>query len=582
MDMEKKTPSAFRKVFNLLGKNKASFATALLLCSATEPIYQIGFTFGYKYIINGIEFKNASMLINSVIALIAVVVVYNIIQPISGYYYEREVYKPTISIERDLLRSVMQMPLSFFTKTHSGNILSRVTNDLGSVSQFFKEHCYDIANQIILGIGALVSLILLDIRFLPIIVAFGLMSLFINNRFKNRFYRLNQQLQIRMSKTNELINDLVVGLPIIKVFRAEKAFQKKYQHGYQDVTDTNNTLNKTSIKKNAVDTLISSMSFFTILALGVLFYHQKSLTLGDLSAILALQGSVVGFFVNLGNYINNYKSSLAGAQRIFEFLDMEKEDNTPRLRDVRRLSGDSAEGIVFDHVYFQYDKEKQTLQDVTMNFNKNTFTAIAGMSGGGKTTLLKLLLKFYPPEQGNIRLFGRDITEFGADELRSMVAYIEQTPVLLHDTIYRNICCGLDNVPMDEVINAARQAGAHEFIAELPEQYDTVIGPKGMQLSGGQMQRIAIARAIIKKAPVVIFDEPTSALDYESEATIISYIKSYSQNHIVLLVAHRMTNIIQADYIYVLEEGTVAEEGTYKQLMESKGRLYELHKAAKK
>ena len=134
---------------------------------------------------------------------------------------------------------------------------------------------------------------------------------------------------------------------------------------------------------------------------------------------------------------------------------------------------------------------------------------------------------------------------------------------------------------MEEVINAARQAGAHEFIAELPEQYDTVIGPKGIQLSGGQQQRIAIARAIIKNAPVVIFDEPTSALDYESEATIISYIKSYSKNHIVLLVAHRMTNIIQADYIYVLEEGGIAEEGTYTQLMESKGRLYELHKAAK-
>lgn len=581
MDMKKKTPSAFQKVFNLLGKNKASFTTALLLCAATEPLYQIGFTFSYKYIVNGIEFKNVSILINSVIALLAIVVVYNIIQPITGYYYEREVYKPTISIERNLLRSVMQMPYSFFIKTHSGDILSRVTNDLESVSQFFKEHCYDIANQIILGIGALISLILLDIRFLPVIVAFGLISLFINNRFKELFYRLNQRLQIQMSKTNELINDLVDGLPIIKVFRAEKSFQKKFQRGYQEVTDTNDTLNKTVVKKNTIDTLISSMSFFTILALGVLFYHQKSLTLGDLSAILGLQGSAVSFFVNLGNYINHYKSSLAGAQRIFEFLDMEKEDNTPRLGDVRRLSGDSDEGIVFDHVYFQYDKEKQTLQDVTMNFNKNTFTAVVGMSGGGKTTLLKLLLKFYLPDQGAIRLFGRDITEFGADELRSMVAYIEQTPVLLHDTIYRNICCGLDNVPMEEVINAARQAGAHEFIAELPEQYDTVVGPKGIQLSGGQQQRIAIARAIIKNAPVVIFDEPTSALDYESEATIISYIKHYSKNHIVLLVAHRMTNIIQADYVYVLEEGCIAEEGTYTQLMESKGRLYELHKGAK-
>ena len=136
---------------------------------------------------------------------------------------------------------------------------------------------------------------------------------------------------------------------------------------------------------------------------------------------MGLQGSVVNFFVNLGNYINNYKSSLAGAQRIFEFLDMEKEDNTPHLDDVRRLSGDSDEGIVFDHVYFRYDKEKQILQDVTMKFNKNTFTAIAGMSGGGKTTLLKLLLKFYPPDQGTIRLFGRDITEFGADELLSLI-----------------------------------------------------------------------------------------------------------------------------------------------------------------
>ena len=219
--------------------------------------------------------------------------------------------------------------------------------------------------------------------------------------------------------------------------------------------------------------------------------------------------------------------------------------------------------------------------NVRMVVRLHTFTAIAGMSGGGKTTLLKLLMKFYKPDQGSIHLFGKDIAEFGVDELRSMVAYIEQTPVLLHDTIYRNICCGMENVSMEEVVQAARQAGAHEFISELPEQYNTIIGPKGTQLSGGQQQRIAIARAIIKNAPIVIFDEPTSALDYESEAKIISYIKSYSKNHIVLLVAHRMTNIVGADYIYVVENGTVTEAGTYAQLIESKGRLFELYKASK-
>ena len=582
MYMENKTPSAFRKVFGLLGKHKVSFVTALLLCAAMEPVYQIGYTFAYKYIVNGIEFKDASLLINSVIALLLIVAVYNIIQPVTAYYYEREVYKPTISIERDLLRNVLQLPLSFFTKTHSGNILSRVTNDLNSVSQFFKEHCYDLAYQIILGIGALISFILLDIRFLPMAIAFGLMSLFVNNRFKERFYRLNQRLEIQYSKTNELINDLIAGLPIIKVFRSETMFQKRYERSYQDVTGTSDRLNKIRIKKSAIDTLISSLSFFTFLALGILFYQQKSLTLGDVSAILVLQGNVVSFFVNLGNYINNYKSSLAGAERIFEFMDMEKEDNTQRVGDVPQGSHESREGIVFDHVYFRYGEENQTLRDITIHLKKNTFTAIAGMSGGGKTTLLKLLLKFYQPEQGSIRLFGKDITELGVDELRSMVAYIEQTPVLFYDTIYRNICCGLENVPLEEVVQAARQAGAHEFISELPEQYDTVIGPKGMQLSGGQQQRIAIARAIIKHAPMVIFDEPTSALDYESEATILSYIKNYAKDHIVLLVAHRMTNILQADYIYMVEEGAVVEEGTYAQLMESKGQLYELHKAAKK
>lgn len=581
MYMENKNTSAFKKVFNLLGKHKVSFSLAVIACATMEPLYQIGYTFAYKYIVNSIEFKNVSMLIISIIALIAIVVVYNVIQPITGYYYEREVYKPTIFIERNLLRNVLQLPISFFSKTHSSNILSRVTNDLDSVSQFFKDHCYDIAYQIILGIGAFISLILLDIRFLPITIVFGLMSLVINNRFKDRFYQLNQKLQIQFSKTNELINDLIVGLPIIKIFRSEKIFQRKYENGYQNVTDTSDTLNKTKIKKHTIDTLISSASFFTILILGILFYHQKSITLGDLSAVLALQGSVVGFFVDLSIYINNYKSSLAGAQRIFEFLEMEKEDNTHNLGDVRHLDEVSGEGIVFDHVYFRYDDEIQTLKDVSMDFPQNTFTAIAGMSGGGKTTLFKLLMKFYKPDQGSIHLFGKDIAEFGVDELRSMVAYIEQTPVLLHDTIYRNICCGMENVSMEEVVQAARQAGAHEFISELPEQYNTIIGPKGTQLSGGQQQRIAIARAIIKNAPIVIFDEPTSALDYESEAKIISYIKSYSKNHIVLLVAHRMTNIVGADYIYVVENGTVTEAGTYAQLIESKGRLFELYKASK-
>lgn len=573
--MKKVMFPSFRRVFGLLGKHKASFSIAVLICATMEPAYQIGYSFAYKYIVNSIEFKNIALLINSVSALLMIIVIFNIVQPITGYYFEREVYKPTIAIERSLLKNIMMLPMSFFTKAHSADILSRITNDLGTVSSFFKENCYDVASQFVLGIGSFVSFAMLDIRLLPVSIIFGLLSLFMNTRFKERFLQLNQKLQEQIGKTNEIISDLVGGLPIVKLFCSEKAFQDKYEYAYLKVVHCNDILNRTTIKKNTIDSLISAFSFFVTLVVGMAFYLQNTLTLGDLSALLIIQGNVVNLFVNLGVYINHYKGSLAGAQRIFEFLDMEAEDRS-YYNPIMERTCSSEEGIVLEHVNFRYDAEKQTLQDINMHFDWNALTAIVGMSGSGKTTLLKLLLKFYQPDQGSIRFFGRDIKGLGVNELRSMIAYIEQTPALFYDTIYQNICCGLDGVPLEEVIQAAQKAGAHKFISELPEQYNTIIGPKGIQLSGGQLQRIAIARAIVKNSPIIILDEPTSALDHEAESTILSFIKSNLQDHIFILVAHRMTNIVGADYIYFIEEGKIIEEGSYSQLVERRGKLFHL------
>jgi ATP-binding cassette, subfamily B, bacterial len=292
-------------------------------------------------------------------------------------------------------------------------------------------------------------------------------------------------------------------------------------------------------------------------------------------AVINLLNGVVFMFTSLGNFIAQIQGSLAGANRVFELLDEPVEPE----RYVLKKTEDTAAMVELQDIGFSYNGTDRVLDGVSLSIGKGQMAALVGPSGGGKSTVLKMLLGYYPPQEGNIVVNAKSIGQYSLTELRDMMAYVPQDAYLFDGTVEENIWYGRPKATREEVIAAAEAANAHGFITELPEGYATKVGERGTRLSGGQKQRIAIARALLKNAPILLLDEATSALDSESEQLVQDALNRLMQGRTTIAVAHRLSTIRHADVIYVIEGGEVVEKGNHTELAEGEGlynRLYEL------
>jgi ATP-binding cassette, subfamily B, bacterial len=301
----------------------------------------------------------------------------------------------------------------------------------------------------------------------------------------------------------------------------------------------------------------------------------KYMDFGTMLAVINLLNGVVFMFTSLGNFIAQIQGSLGGANRVFELLDEPVEPE----RYVLKKTEDTAAMVELQDIGFSYNGTDRVLDGVSLSIGKGQMAALVGPSGGGKSTVLKMLLGYYPPQEGNIVVNAKSIGQYSLTELRDMMAYVPQDAYLFDGTVEENIWYGRPKATREEVIAAAEAANAHGFITELPEGYATKVGERGTRLSGGQKQRIAIARALLKNAPILLLDEATSALDSESEQLVQDALNRLMQGRTTIAVAHRLSTIRHADVIYVIEGGEVVEKGNHTELAEGEGlynRLYEL------
>jgi len=280
-------------------------------------------------------------------------------------------------------------------------------------------------------------------------------------------------------------------------------------------------------------------------------------------------------FLQLGSFLSQLQGCLAGASRVFEIMDMPEEKN----RGSAYKGVTDSVYIKFKNVSFNYGGQGQGLKNFSMDIERGCKAALAGPSGGGKSTVFKLLLGYYPQEEGEIIIDGKPIEEYSLTALRNMIAYVPQDTYLFDGTIYENIGLARPNASREEIIEAAKAAYAHDFISQQPDGYETMVGERGVRLSGGQKQRIAIARAILKDAPILLLDEATSALDSESELLVQKALEKLMAGRTVLTAAHRLSTIESSDVIYVVEEGSILEKGSHKELCKESGlyrKLWEL------
>jgi len=579
--------SSLFKIFRFMkGRLFVYLGATLLDGIITSVCFNIVIAFITKDVFNAAVYGNDGLFARSVLLATGAFVTGAVFQPIVKYYSKLCVKKTMTEFKMHVFSHLESLPISTYEKKHTGDLLSRYTNDLKSIENIYSSQISSLVFATVHGIIAITSILYLEWRMAAAIVLLGIGTMLVNRFFGRRIRAVSSVIQEGKGVLTQRLIDLLHSLQVVKMFHGEEKIYKKYCDKNNDVTHA--TIKRSSIQSclNAVMLVFSNLKNIGILCLGILLVMKGYTQIGTVVAALYLQGNANYMFDNIGGFIVGIQRALAGADRVFEILDIPAEvdtrdQNTIRLNemesngDIIRSNGDII--IEVNDLSFSYGgKEKNdekgenerltVLNNINMTIKKGERVALVGRSGSGKSTLIKLLLGFYPVGSGNIIINGKPVSSYSMSELRKMIAYVPQNAYLFDGTIIENIGYGKPNATRDEIVKAAKAANAHDFIMSLSNGYDTLVGERREKISGGQKQRIAIARAILKNAPILLLDEATSALDSELERLVTDALKNLMENRTTIAVAHRLSTIKDYDKIYVIDNGRIVEEGSYEYL----------------
>ncbi len=481
-------------------------------------------------------------------------------------------------LRQALFRKVLDQSSTFFAHRAVGKLLSRIINDVTQVQQAVSETLGDLARESLALVGYVGLLFWYDARLATVSLTVAPLVIYPLTTLGRRVRRTTRRSQEALEEITHVGAEAFAGHRIVKAFGAEAREAARFDAAVDHLYRTN--MKVTSV----LSVLPPLMEFIGGLAFaGVLWYGSQEiqagrLTTGGFTAFLASLFMMYGPAKKLSRVNANIQQALAAGERIFETLDLTSDIvDRPGATALLPLGGT----IEFDHVHFRYGSgaDGAALRDVTLRVEAGTMLAIVGRSGAGKSTLVSLLPRFYDVTAGSVRIDGRDIRDVTLQSLRAQIGIVTQDTVLFDDTVAGNIAYGRPDASPEEIETAARAAHAHEFIAGLPEGYDTRIGERGQRLSGGQRQRLAIARALLRDSPILILDEATSALDTESERLVQDALGTLMANRTSFVIAHRLSTVRRADAIVVIEQGEVVESGTHESLLAAGGlyaRLYDM------
>ncbi|WKS95282.1 ABC transporter ATP-binding protein [Riemerella columbina] len=475
----------------------------------------------------------------------------------------------TKDLRTALYHKFLKLPVAFFTEQRRGDMMSRISNDVGAVEGGIMGALVDLINAPFMIIFSLVMLFLLDAQLtLFSLIVFPLMGWLISWIGKS-LKRQAHYAQSELGNLFSLVDETLKSSKIIKIFNADKILENRFD-------TTTNLWKKHSIAMSRRRELASPMSEFlgSVTMLLITWFSGVSVINGTNSDPITFLGFLGIFYQilapakQLSNAISSIQGGMASLERVSEVLDYNlKVQEVAHPIHISALERD----IRFEDISFHYNADHLILDHFSMVLPKGKTVALVGQSGSGKTTVANLLARFYDVNAGSIKVDGTDIRELHINDYRHLLGMVTQESVLFNDSIYNNILMGKPDATEAEVIAAAKIANAHQFIEHFPEGYHTNIGDDGSKLSGGQKQRISIARAVLKNPPIMILDEATSALDTESEKLVQDALDKMMENRTSLIIAHRLSTIQKADHIIVMEKGKVVEEGNHQQLIAKNG-----------
>jgi len=474
----------------------------------------------------------------------------------------------THDLRRTLYSRIQQLSLAYHDEKRSGDLISRVTSDIDAIQSFINTALLGAMINLITLVGMIGVMFYLNWRFTLIALSVAPVLFLVVYTYTRRIKQASREVRKKEGEIVSVIEEVLSSIRVVKAFAREDYERRRLEEESLESVEIGLRARGLKAKLSPLVDIIVAVGTCLVLWFGARLVLSGSLSPGSLVVFILYLGKMYKPMQELSKMTDTYSKALVGYERIQEVLETDKEvKDAPRAIRAPRFKGK----IEFEHVDFYYTPENPILKDVSLTIEPGKLVALVGPTGAGKTTIISLIPRFYDPVSGVIKIDGADIKRFRQKSLRQQISFVLQETVLFHAPIWQNIAYGKPEASKDEILRAAEQANAHEFIEKLPEGYDTILGERGMTLSGGQRQRIAIARAIIRDTPMLILDEPTSGLDAVSEKLVFEALDRLMEGKTSIVIAHRLSTIRKADAIYVIQDGVIAESGTHEELLKSGG-----------
>lgn len=557
-----------KRLIGYLIEKKISILIVFILCFVTTLISIFGTRLNGYTIDNFIETGDMKGL-----AFICTILILMYLVNIFSTYYQNIVMlkiaqRVSARIRNDLFINLQKLPLRYFDNNSSGDLMSRLTNDVDNINTTLSQSVTQLFSGVINVVGMFIAMIILS----PLLTLIGMITVpltFISTKVlaktTQKFFVKQQE---ELGNLNGYIEEMVSGQKVVLLFSEEEKVKEEF-------SDINERLTKSAIIAQGVSSFmgpinnfINNISYLIISVVGgYLILKGSGITVGIVFSFLLYMKNFTRPINEIMNLFNTIQSALAGAERVFDVIDEEKERDREEAKAITNIDGK----VELKNVTFSYEKGKEILKNVSIEAKKGEVIAIVGPTGAGKTTIVNLLTKFYKIDSGEILIDGKNIDDITRESLRKSVAMVLQDTYLFSESVSENIKYGRLEATEEEIIEAAKMADAHNFIKQLPEGYNTILADNGCNLSQGQRQLLAIARAILSQASILILDEATSSIDTRTEVLIQNAMLKLMQGKTTFVIAHRLSTIRNADKILALKDGEIIESGTHDELLKKNG-----------